>query len=151
MHEDASIDDVLTELEELLSGLNYGVFLKLFRTSCTSGAKPERCVGAVLGECAVIGGIQPVTAAELALVVETSLRYAGDKGHGPEPQALTSQRFEELLAFILRYLSEKCQSFNTIVSFWLKEGHPFYPVFWDFAFLLIGTETAELFIGSSSD
>jgi len=40
---------------------------------------------------------------------------------------------------------------TTIKRFWLKQGHPAYPVFWDFAFVVIGTQQVELFIGSSSD
>lgn len=40
---------------------------------------------------------------------------------------------------------------DTIMSFWLKEGHPFYPVFWDFAFLIEKNNDAIVFIGSSSD
>jgi hypothetical protein len=36
-------------------------------------------------------------------------------------------------------------------SFWLEEGHPFYPVQWDFAYVLAGHNGAEVFIGSSSD
>jgi hypothetical protein len=38
-----------------------------------------------------------------------------------------------------------------IERFWRKEGHPAYPVFWDFAFVIAGPTEAEVFIGSSSD
>jgi hypothetical protein len=62
-----------------------------------------------------------------------------------------SPRFDELVTLVLRHLAGKCQQSATIVSFWLKDGHPFYPVFWDFACVKIAPGTAEVFIGSSSD
>ncbi len=31
------------------------------------------------------------------------------------------------------------------------EGHPGYPVFWDFAFLFVSNSNATILIGSSSD
>jgi hypothetical protein len=38
-----------------------------------------------------------------------------------------------------------------VVNFWLKAGHPAYPVFWGFAFVIAGPRGAEVFVGSSSD
>jgi hypothetical protein len=38
-----------------------------------------------------------------------------------------------------------------VVAFRLKEGHPFYPVFWDFAFLIEIDQESILLMASSSD
>ena len=38
-----------------------------------------------------------------------------------------------------------------VMGFWLKAGHPFYPVYWDYAFLFEVGNDAFVLIGSSSD
>ena len=38
-----------------------------------------------------------------------------------------------------------------LAQFWLRDGHPAYPVFWDFAFVIAGSAGGQVFIGSSSD
>jgi hypothetical protein len=148
---DISIDKALSDLECLLYGWNYQVSLKIFRTPFVAGATPEEYVKAALGNGTTVGGLQIVTPSELAQEVETSLRYSGDQGHGPKPDALKSSQFDDLVRLVLGYLADECQRCSAVVSFWLKEGHPFYPVFWDFAYLIVTSGNAEVFVGSSSD
>ena len=38
-----------------------------------------------------------------------------------------------------------------VALFWLKNGHPAYPVFWDFAFAAYTDEGVHVLMGSSSD
>jgi hypothetical protein len=38
-----------------------------------------------------------------------------------------------------------------LARFWLREGYPADPVFWDFAFVLAGPGCGLVFLGSSSD
>lgn len=148
---DNSIGALFAELESLLSGTNYEVFLRVFRAHFVSDIEPEQYIVASLGEQAVIGGIRTVTAPELQNDVEASLRYSGDAGHGPPADILGSPRFNELVSSVLQQLAEKCQQSTAIHSFWLKDGHPFYPVFWHFAYLIVSPGMHEVFIGSSSD
>src|SRR5262245_10782060 len=151
METDDSIDAALAELEALLYGYNYSVSLKVFRVPFALRAEPEDYIVAALGEQAVIEGIQPVTSDELAADVEASLRYAGSDADGPTAENLKSARFNELFGCVLRHVAEKCQQSTMIVSFRISDGHPFYPVFWDFAYLMIAPGSTEIFIGSSSD
>jgi len=148
---DIPIDKALSDLELLLHGWNYDVSLKIFRTPFVADTTPEEYIRASLGKGTVIGGLQDVDAAELAAEVETSLRYCGDQGHGPKQEAIRSPRFDDLVRVVLQHLEEECQRSSAIFRFWLKEGHPFYPVFWDFAYLVVATGSVEVFIGSSSD
>jgi hypothetical protein len=52
---------------------------------------------------------------------------------------------------VLAHLDHALAAALLVQSFWLKKGHPDYPVFWDFAFVIAGSSAAEVFIGSSSD
>jgi hypothetical protein len=52
---------------------------------------------------------------------------------------------------VLSHLEQFAAPSTAIWSFWLKDGHPHYPVQWDFAYVLAGPGGAEVFIGSSSD
>lgn len=74
--------------------------------------------------------------------------HAGDEAYGPLPSVLASEKFRELLASVLAHIEQSASSATLIEQFWLKEGHPAYPVFWDFAFVIASPLGVELFIGS---
>lgn len=144
------IEATLSELQSLLYGWNYAVFLHSYRLPLVQGAVAQDYVVQALPN-SEIGGIHPISVRELLDEVDQSLRYAGDTGSGPKPAAINSSKFEELLAAVLSHLEEAASGATEIICFWLKSGHPDYPVFWDFAFVIVGTRGAEVFIGSSSD
>ena len=52
---------------------------------------------------------------------------------------------------MLLFIEQSVVGATVIERFWLKEGHPAYPVFWDFAFVIAGPHETKVFIGSSSD
>jgi hypothetical protein len=83
--------------------------------------------------------------------VEQALRYAGDPSSGPRATVLQSSQFEELLDIVLTHLEQASSDAISITNFWLKEGHPAYPVFWDVAFVIIGAKQVVVFIRLSSD
>jgi hypothetical protein len=56
-----------------------------------------------------------------------------------------------LVAAVLAELKSKVDVASLLAHFWLQEGHPAYPVFWDFAFVVAGPEGGLVFLGSSSD
>jgi hypothetical protein len=144
------IEAALSELQSLLYGWNYAVFLHRYRLPFISSAAAQDYVVQALPN-SKLGGIQPISRQELLDEVEQSLRYAGDAGSGPKPAAVNSSKFEQLLISVLSYLEQATSGAIEILCFWLKSGHPDYPVFWDFAFVIIGAQGVEVFIGSSSD
>jgi hypothetical protein len=146
-----AVEEVLNELAGLLNGLNYVVFLRLYRIPFSPGAGPEQYIAQALGPAAVIGGSSPAMGQEVLAEVEEALRHAGDRAYGPRPSTLRSKKFKELLRSVLSYIEQAVAGSTVIERFWLKEGHPAYPVFWDFAFVIAGRHEAEVFIGSSSD
>jgi len=141
----------LSELESMLGGLNYVPSFQLTWAPLIPGCKPEEYISAALSPGAVIGAVTKAEGPEVLAEVEGCLRYVGDHGHGPPPEALQSPRFEELVARVMAYLADAVEKAAAVRAFWLSAGHPFYPVFWDFAYLLVGPDGAVVFIGSSSD
>lgn len=144
-------EKMLNELAGLLDGLNYVVFLRLYCMPFLPGAGPEHYIAQALGPAAVIGGSSPATGQEVLAEVEEALRHTGERAYGPRPSTLRSKKFKELLSRVLSYIEQAVAGATLIEKFWLKEGHPDYPVFWDFAFVIAGPTGAEVFIGSSSD
>ncbi len=145
-----AIEATLSKLQSLLYGYNYAVFLHTYHVPVMRGASVEDYIVQAFPN-AQVGGLQPVSAQEMLVDVEQSLRYAGDAGAGPKPTALNSSRFEHLLAAVLSYLQQRVAGATSITSFWLRRGHPAHPVFWDFAFVIVGSDQVEIFVGSSSD
>lgn len=145
--------EALSALAEFLNavGWNYSVFLQSYGAPFAASVSSEVVIHNALGATAVVGGYREVTPAEALAEVRESLTYAGDSGAGPAPQAMRSERFAELLNRVLAEVGAAAARSTRIEQFWLKEGHPAYPVFWDFAFLLREENEAVVIVGSSSD
>ena len=141
----------MAELEPMLYGLNYCVFLRVYRTQFVSDANAEWYISQALGRDTIVGGTVPVSGPEILAEVEQGLRYAGDAGSGPKPSALQTRRFGVLVPAILAELQQAIAGATLLTQFWLRDGHPAYPVFWDFAFVIAGQQGGLVFIGSCSD
>lgn len=143
----------LTALADFLSaaGWNYTVFLQRYRVPCTVDMSCEEALRSALGPGVLIDGLRPVSAEEASADIRAALSYAGDSGAGPEPEEMRSPRFAGLLDAVMAEFGNAAAQAHAIDAFWIDAGHPAYPVFWDFSFLLKGEDEAVLFIGSSSD
>ena len=143
----------MSAIAELLNlgGTNYTVFLRTSDVSFPSDRPSAEVVQAALGTGAVIGGAGSITDTELVDEVQACLSYLGAAGAGPAPGVVDSTRFKELLATLTTELRALCVRASSIEQFWLKAGHPAYPVFWDFAFLVRSEPVSHVLIGSSSD
>jgi uncharacterized protein (TIGR02996 family) len=146
-----AVEAALTEMEDLLPGLNYLIWLGIYRVPLTPGAAPEWYVGTALGPKTVVGHTRPVAAAELLAEVERCLRYSGNDGHGPNLSVFRSPEFNPLLRRVLGYLEQSAAQATAVASFWLQQGHPFSPVMWDFAYVFVKPQCAVVFMGASSD
>ena len=146
-----TVEDALNELESLLPGLNYELWFDLIRVPPIPCGAPEQYVASALGPRAIVGGTAEVSAADMLSEVERCIRWAGDSGAHPDQAAIGSPRLDELVACVGAHLAHVAADSTAVWSFWLKDGHPHYPIFWDFAYVLAGPACAEVFIGSSSD
>jgi hypothetical protein len=145
------VEALLAQLEPLLYGYNYQVFLRVYGVPFAPGEPAEWYIAEVLGPSAVVGGVVPATGHEVLAEVEQSLRYAGDEGSSPDPSVLSSERFNALVVALLCELERAIAGAALLARFWLRDGHPAYPVFWDFAFVIAAPAGAFVFMGSSSD
>jgi hypothetical protein len=131
---------------------NYTVFLRLYKLSIANGSGDLGAyIRKAVGTDAEIGGTEEIGVAELLAEMGSLLMYAGDPGAGPNDLVLKSTEFSRLLSELNECTSELANQAERIERFWLKAGHPAYPVFWDFAYILLKRETATILIGSSSD
>lgn len=132
-------------------GLNYSVFLQTYLVPMGSATSSQQLIQTALGDSAVIGEVQKITTQEMLSEVQASLAYGGSSGARPGQGVIQSERFKELLSTLLEDAEAACSKAVKVEQFWSKEGHPAYPVFWDFAFLFSGTKKSMVFVGSSSD
>ena len=148
----SALNEAFGALEDLLEGYNYTVFLWHYHDQA---ATPDDDLTAILRRTLpkaeiVVGGSQSSSAGELISDVSTSIGHVGDSGYGPIPERIQSERFQHLLRDSIDACRLLCGN-SHIELFWLKEGHPAYPVFWDFAFAIRHEHGCDILIGSSSD
>jgi hypothetical protein len=131
--------------------LNYSVDIQLYLAAGMAGKDLEEIVAAALGHSVVIGGAESASFSSLVESLRTALGYSGDDGSHPNREFLSSTKFQGERDKVVEACAGVFEGANRVVSFWLKEGHPFYPVFWDFAYMVEKGDDAYVFIGSSSD
>lgn len=146
--------ELLDSITKLLNrnAINYTVFLRLYQLSMAAGNDSMRaCIRNAVGPDAEIGGVEEIGVTDLLTEMDGLIRFAGDSGAGPDASVLKSDEFSDLLAKLNESTSELAGQAKRIERFWLKTGHPAYPVFWDFAYFILKDEAATILIGSSSD
>ena len=143
----------LTAMADLLtrSGWAYNVFLRAYQVETAHRASSVEIVAQALGEQAQLGGLEPFDRDQVIVEVSNFLCYTGERGGGPDPDLIDSAGFKALLAVVVDEVEECMAEARMVERFWLQEGHPAHPVFWDFAFLFKGQREAVLLIGSASD
>lgn len=148
-----SIELTLNSLTRALNrgSLNYTVSVGLWRLSGGSDLSIGEALSRLLGKSVIVGNSWSVTGAELSREVLTCFDYRGDFGAHPNLKALKGKAVRKQLSELESWLHTTCDSAELLVGFWLKEGHPYYPVFWDFAFFLSLEGDAVFLIGSASD
>ena len=133
------------------AGWNYSIFLQCYPVSVGPNNGSDDLIRNALGNGAEIEGIQRVSPKEVLIEIEESLCYAGDDGAGIDKKHLDTERFKVLLSNVMLEVHVITSASICIERFWLKAGHPAYPVFWDFAFLFQTRDKAMVLVGSSSD
>jgi len=134
-----------------MGGRNYSPSFMIVECKGMVGQSLQDVLDLAIDGAVVVGGSQSASKADVLRVVRTSLDFQGDDGAHPCRDYLASVEFKRDAELVMIQVGKLVDGADTIVSFWLKEGHPFYPVFWDFAFLIERSKDAVIFIGSSSD
>jgi hypothetical protein len=144
---------ILTEMAKLLNsdGWNYSVFLQAYSGATESAGNISDIVNALIGNGVAVDQVRDVDATEVIEAVSQSLGYVGHESAGPGAKVLASAEYSNLLRSILESIARLSKSSTGIKALAFAEGHPAYPVFWDFAFLFLSENDCLLLVGSSSD
>ena len=144
---------VLKRIAEVLNedSCNYTVFLQAIEVLLPVPTEKEAIIKMALGDKATVGGFEEVQNTSVWPVVENALFYTGDSGSGPSTAIIKSEKLANLLGLLKCQVTELNSLATITESFWLRDGHPAYPVFWDFAFLFTRKASATILIGSSSN
>jgi hypothetical protein len=141
-----------SEMAALLNsdGTNYTVFLQCYTGSLPPGLTFEQKVCAVLGPACVVENVRDLERRSIEEILRESLSYRGEHA-GPDAAILASQRFHELLDAIVTDCQHASGSSQVAQSFLIVDGHPAYPVFWDFALFFGRADEYALLVGAASD
>ena len=145
--------ELLTEMADLLNsdGVNYSVFLRVYSGVMESANGIDSIVSGLIGGDVVLGGVRDANVSEVVETLRQSFGYVGEESAGPGTSVLGSTEFSRLLGSIRDSVARLSQTAYGIKSFEFAEGHPAYPVFWEFAYLFLGNGRHVLLVGSSSD
>ena len=134
----------------MLEGGNYCVFLRAYDVDHVADAAPEAIVAQCLPD-AVFGNAVMIDSSSMLADFDRDLQYRGDDSHGPHAGVVDSAAFHELFQSVRSHVETLCGSATQIYDFFLRDGHPAYPVFWDHAFLFRFGSRSTILIGSSAD
>ncbi len=129
---------------------NYEVNIKIFQSDRISdeNSSIKNILGANFVE---VGEIKKSDMSELLKIAQECFEFSGDEGAHPNKEYLFSEEFKLETGQVLEQIKFLFSDSSEIFTFYLKNGHPFYPVFWDYAFLVRKKQNDFVFIGSSSD
>ena len=143
------LEQIKAQLHE--DATNYSVFLRAYDVPYSQPTHSHALIRAGLGAEAALGGIDEVEASVVCAEVADALCYPGNDGAGPGDAALQSASFVDMVDALTGELLQLASASHRIQRFWLRDGYPAYPVFWDFAFLFWAKDNATIFIGTASD
>jgi hypothetical protein len=142
----------LAELERLLYGGNYEVAFRAIAHPAIPGATAREHLQAIFGADAVGFTDQlPVSGPYAISQIEKRLRHAGDDGYGPKKGVFRSRGFKQALGYFKNHLERLSAEATSVVSFRPPPAFPIESVYWEFAYLFVTPQRAEVFIGASSD
>lgn len=127
------MQETLSRVTELLNrgAVNYTVVLRLCQLSVVESWENslEACGHKVFGLKAEVGGAQRIQVADLLAEMDGLLKFPGGPGAGPAAAVLNSTEFSDFLDELRVSASELADQAKAVVRFWLRAGHPAYPVF----------------------
>ena len=138
------------KLCDLLYGINYQVSLFDYKHEHATDTSLAEVMKILLPHADVSECVK-VAPSEAISVVQSCVDYLGSDDHGPLKEKIGSKEFADLKASLLEEIKELTAESSEIFSFYIRVGHPAYPVFWDFAFAFRRPEWTRIIIGSSSD
>lgn len=130
---------------------NFQASIDLFSGDVISSEDEVSAIKQILGSQAKPEFIEVCDMEKMLLRVRDDISWNGDEGAFPNRKYLFASDFNTDLEDALAKLRRLLKDATGFWEFVLVEGHPFYPVFWEFSFLIKSPDKNYIFIGSSSD
>jgi hypothetical protein len=138
----------IKRIEHLLYGVNYEVWLNVYGPFDSEQDLDKALKGGVSKD-AEFSRITPSSPQGARTKMMDMILYEGGAGHGPEN---LGQKREEIVSLMSKIFSDiNLDEANLAAEFVFREGHPAYPVFWDFAYDIHSNGKRWIIVGSSSD
>lgn len=146
------INDALAEYCHELEhdSCNYTVSAKLYLSVGPPSREPHEVVTDVFGPYAKVDQREASFDAVVASLRE-GFQFRGDFGAHPSLSFLESSRATAMLRLVEASLEQLLVPYERISSVEFVSGHPFYPVFWEYAYVIQRTNEAYILVASSSD
>ncbi|MHA6576023.1 hypothetical protein [Pseudomonas yamanorum] len=140
--------EYIQRLEHLLYGYNYQVSLDVYGP-LDSGAPLIDILKSAVNSSCVVSRCAPVSLNEVREQVLEWLLYPGDPGSGPKDLDIKHAEIRALAEQLLQ--GAQLDNADAAYDFYLANGHPGYPVFWEFAYDIHASGKRWILLGSSSD
>jgi len=126
--------------------------MQIFSGTWLNNKSEEKILQTIMGSNFIVHSLEIASFNDVIAELEAGLRYEGEDGeYYPNNKYFGSNKYKKDLSITIGTIKSLFKDTDRIFSFYIKDGHPFYPVFWNFAFLLKKEAKAYVFIGSSSD
>ena len=148
------INNLLQAICDKLSegdALNYVADAEIYQAEITGENNEIELIKKTFGKDAAVGAIYKSDLVQLLRTVKECFEYEGDGGSHPNRNYLKTEQLRVNINAILENLKDLFQESDEIYEFGLGKGHPFYPVIWDYAFLVKNDKEYFILIGSCSD
>src|SRR4029453_1808059 len=130
---------------------NFTASFGLFSNEADPDETPATLIPRLLGTNARVSELEAASIEGVIETIRECLLWRGDDGAHPNREYQSSEEFVGDVTRLLEDVLQMLSAFSRISWFTLDDGHPFYPVFWDFAFLCRNEKRSLVLIGSSSD
>ena len=135
-------------IEHLLYGINYEVWFNLYGPADADISLTEALKVLVSKDCSV-SGVVPSSSKEAISEIMDMVLYKGDTGSGPLELDTKKTEIRALMNKVFSLIN--IENADIVSEFGFNEGHPAYPVFWDFAYDIHSKGQRWILVGSSSD
>ncbi len=143
-----------------LGGLNYVCSIEVFSGKWIKGKQNPNysksnsidvIIKSIFGEEARTRNTRDVSFDEMMDIFDSCIGYSGSEGHYPNKKYFKTDGYYHDLNKLKKLIQNFFDNPSKIIEFEFIHGHPFYPGFWEFAFLIKTGDVAFCFIGSSGD
>ncbi len=131
---------------------NYQASVGLFSAVVAgNNATNQEIVKNVLGSITESNFFETCELERIVLEISKSINWEGDEAVFPNRKYHQTTSYFQDLELANSKLRDLFQGAPELWSFVIEKGHPFYPVFWEFAFLVKTPKKNYVLVGSCSD